>query len=173
MSSLRFHTIQSVATSAALYPLLGENVIPFGLAVIFIDVDHVIEYARDLKTLKLRGVFPYAKFIEKNLDKKFLILAVFHTFEFLLLTLLLAQIFPVLKYVFAGLVYHMCADIIYLSRLRFPFARAFSLVEYVCRSRNPDNIISVRDLVKREGLSTEGVKDYDYWLKAWQLNKPG
>ena len=65
MSSLRFHTVQSVATSAILYPFIGENVVPFGLAVILIDTDHVIEYVRDLKTFKLRGIFFYAKFIEK------------------------------------------------------------------------------------------------------------
>ena len=44
MSSLRFHTVQSVATSAILYPFIGENVVPFGLAVIFIDLDHIFDY---------------------------------------------------------------------------------------------------------------------------------
>jgi hypothetical protein len=58
VSSLRFHTVQSVATSAILYPFIGENVVPFGLAVIFIDLDHIIEYVRDLKTFKPGGVLP-------------------------------------------------------------------------------------------------------------------
>ena len=170
MSSLRFHTVQSVATSAILYPFIGENVVPFGLAVILIDTDHVIEYVRDLKTFKLWGIFPYAKFIEKNLDKNILLLAMFHTIEFLLLTLILAGIFPVFKYVFLGLAYHMCADILYLKKLRFPFARAYSLIEYVCRSQNKSNIVSVRDLVEVDGLCTD-IENYDYWISEWQLDK--
>ena len=170
MSSLRFHIVQSVATSAILYPFIGENVVPFGLAVIFIDVDHVIEYARDLKTFNLRGIFPYAKFIEKNLDKNFLLLAMFHTIEFLLLTLVLAGIFPVFKYVFLGLVYHMCADMIYLKKLHYPFARAYSLIEYVCRSRNKSNILSVRDLAEVEGVCMD-IENYDHWISEWHLDK--
>jgi len=170
VSSLRFHTVQSVATSTILYPFIGENVIPFGLAVIFIDLDHVIEYVRDLKTFRPWGIFPYNKLIEKNLDKKYLILAMFHTIEFLLLTLVLAGIFPVFKYVFMGLVYHMCADMFHLIRLRYPFARSFSLVEYVYRSRNKSNIVSVRDLVKVEGLCTD-IENYDHWISEWHLDK--
>ena len=81
MSSLRVHTIQSVATSAVLYPFIGENVVPFGLAVVFIDADHVIEYVRDTKSLDIRGVFPCCKLIESNLDKNFLVLNLFHTLE--------------------------------------------------------------------------------------------
>jgi hypothetical protein len=170
LSSLRFHTVQSVVTSAILYPFIGENVVLFGLAVIFIDLDHVIEYVRDLKTFKLRGIFPYAKLIEKNLDKNFLVLAMFHTIEFLLLILVLAGIFPIFKYVFFGLVYHICADIRYLKKLRHPFARAYSLIEYVCRSQNKSNIVSVRDLVEVEGLCTD-IENYDYWISEWQLDK--
>jgi len=170
VSSLRFHTVQSVVTSAVLYPFIGENVVPFGLAVIFIDIDHVVEYVRDLKTFRPRGIFPYAKFIEKNLDKNFLLLAMFHTIEFLLLTLVLAGMFPVFKFVFAGLVYHMCADILYLKNLGYPFARAHSLIEYIYRSRNKFNIVSVRDLIQREDVCTD-IENYDYWISAWQLDK--
>jgi len=170
VSSIRFHTIQSVATSAILYPFIGENVVPFGLAVIFIDIDHVIEYVRDLKTFKMRGIFPYAKLIENNLDKNFLILAMFHTIEFLLLMLLLAVTFPVFKYVFLGMVYHMCADILYLKKLHYPFARAYSLIEYFYRSQNTSKILSVRDLFEVEGLCTD-IENYDYWISEWQLDK--
>ena len=170
MSSLRFHTVQSVATSAILYPFIGENVVPFGLAVIFIDLDHVIEYVRDLKTFKPEGFFPYNKFIEKNLDKNFLILAMFHTIEFFLLMLVLAGIFPVFKYVFLGLVYHMCADILYLKKLHHPFARAYSLIEYVFRSQNKSNIVSVRDLIEVEGVCTD-IENCDYWISEWKTDK--
>ena len=94
----------------------------------------------------------------------------FHTIEFLLFMLVLAGIFPVFKYVFLGLVYHMCADILYLKKLRYPFARAYSLIEYVCRSQNKSNIVSVRDLVEVEGLCMD-IENYDYWISEWKLDK--
>ena len=43
MSSLGVHTVQSIAVGAVLCPFIGENVVPFGLAAIFIDLDHVVE----------------------------------------------------------------------------------------------------------------------------------
>lgn len=58
MSNLKVHTVQSVAASAVLYPVVGENAIPFGLAAVLIDLDHVIEYVRNTKSLDIRGVFP-------------------------------------------------------------------------------------------------------------------
>ncbi len=44
MSKPMVHVVQSLTASAVLCPAIGGNVIPFGLAVVFIDLDHVIEY---------------------------------------------------------------------------------------------------------------------------------
>ncbi len=168
MSSLKFHTVQSIVTSAALYPVLGENVVPFGLAVILIDVDHAVEYVRDTKSFDLRGIFAFSKLIEVNLDKRYLVLSAFHTIEFFGLVFLLSLFFPVLQYVLAGLLYHMAADILHLIRLRQLFARAYSLLEYVYRSRNPRNLTSVHQLLIRNDLATDAVRDFDYWKRHWQ-----
>ena len=167
MSSLKVHTVQSLATSAALYPVMGENVIPFGLAVIFIDIDHVIEYVRDTKSWDLRGIFAYAKIIENNLDKKFLFIAPFHTLEFLLLILLLALWHPVIMYVFAGMVYHLCVDILYLRKFGYRFARAYSLIEYICRSSSGKYIVTVGKLIKQENLVTAGIHNINSWMEKW------
>ncbi len=169
MSSLKVHTFQSVITSAALYPLIGENAIAFGASVIFIDIDHAIEYARDLKTLDPRGIFTYAQFIEKNLDKNFLLLAAFHTLEFLTLIFLLGLVFPLFMYVFAGLIYHILVDVIYLTRLGYPFARSFSIAEYFIRSKDDSAVTSVHELIQKESIDTN-VAGFTYWRKKWGLN---
>lgn len=171
MSSLKVHTIQSVVTSTVLYPFLGENVVPFGLAVILVDLDHVIEYVRDTRSFDLRGVFLYSKVIEKNLDKNFLIFSAFHTFEFLALILALTLLYPKLLYVFAGIVYHLIVDIYYLAKLRSPFAKAFSVVEYLYRSRNAKYILSIKELVQQEDLNTAGLHNFHHWPSRWGVNK--
>jgi len=168
MSSLTFHTVQSIVTSAALYPVMGENVIPFGLAVVLIDLDHAVEYVRDTKSFDLRGLFAFSKLIEINLNKKYLVLSALHTVEFFGLVFMLSLFFPVLKYVLAGLLYHMAADILHLIKLRQLFARAYSLVEYVYRSSNPRNLTSIHQLLIRKDLATEGVRDFEFWKRHWE-----
>lgn len=172
MSSLKFHTIQGIATSAALYPVMGENVIPFGLAVIFIDLDHVIEYVRDTKSWDVRGVFAFSKLIELNLNKNYLVLSAFHTIEFFGFILALCAVLPFMKYVLMGLLYHMAADIVHILRLRQPFCRAFLLAEYVYRSRNPDNLISIHELMEKEDLNTSGIHKVHDWMRTWKFLRP-
>ena len=94
MSSLKVHALQGVATTAALYPFIGDQALTVGLANVFIDVDHVIEYVRDTGSYDVRGVFAYSHLIEKNLDKNFLVLSAFHTIEFFILLLCLSVLFP-------------------------------------------------------------------------------
>ena len=171
MSSLKAHTIQSVATSAALYPVMGSTVIPFGLAVIFIDVDHALEYVRQSRSLDLRGVFPQCKLIEQNLDKNYLVLNVFHTVEFFALVLGLGLIHPVFYYVFAGMMYHFALDAVHLIRLKQPSARAFSILEYCIRSRKGGCITAVSELLARTDLDMRGVSNTAYWFHKWGIRK--
>jgi len=169
MSSLKVHTIQSLATSAALYPLMGENVVPFALAVVFIDIDHVFGYVKETKSPDVRGVFPYCKLIETNLDKNFLVLNILHTVEFFALVLAMAVMWPVWYYVLAGLLYHMLFDVYHLKRLNRPFGRVYSLIEYMYRTGKREYITSVRELIKTEGVETAEVKDIKTWLGRWNF----
>ena len=171
MSSLKFHTVQSLAAGAVLYPVIGENVIPFGLACIFIDLDHVVEYVRDTKSLALKGVFPFSKLIEINLDKNFLVLDIFHTIEFFALIFGLGLFYPVFMYAFAGLVFHMAADLVHVARLNQFFARAFSLVEYLIRKKNPKAITSIYQLLTVKNLNTAGIPDIEAWIALWQTSR--
>jgi hypothetical protein len=138
MSSLGVHTVQSVVAGAALYPFIGENVVPFGLAAIFIDLDHVIEYIRQTRSLDVRGVFAYSKLIEDNLDKRFLVWNMFH-----------------------------------LLREDYFFIRAFSLFEYMYRSRTGRYVLSVRDLVEKHEPDISGIPGVRSWLQKWGWKQDG
>ena len=94
MSSPKVHVIQSLTASAVLYPVIGKNVIPFGLAVVLIDLDHIIEYVVDIRSLNILGFFTYSSVVRQNMDKNYLGLNIFHTFEFYFFVFMLANIFP-------------------------------------------------------------------------------
>lgn len=171
MSSLTFHTAQGVITSAALYPILGENVIPFGIATVFIDLDHVMEYIRDTKCFDVRGLFTYSKLTELNLQRNFLVLSAFHTVECFALIAVLAFVYPVLWYVLAGMLYHLVADVVNMIRLGKPFGRAYSLIEYMIRRRQGIYLTSMHELLRRHDIITDGVRDFDFWKRRWQGTK--
>jgi hypothetical protein len=171
MSSLTVHAVQGAAATAALYPVIGEHAVTVGLASVFIDLDHVIEYVRDTRCLDVRGLFAYCGLIEVNLDKNYLVFSAFHTIEFFILLLCLTPLFPELKYVIAGMVLHMVTDLYHISiSLRQPFARAFSVLEYLYRGRSGRYMTSVRELARQDNLNVQGVRDISGWLRTWNLD---
>ena len=172
MSRLKIHAIQGAAATAALYPVVGEHAISFGLATVFIDVDHVFEYVRDTKSFDVRGLFTYCNLIEENLDKNFLVLSAFHTIEFFILMLCLSAQYPWLAYVVAGMALHMVTDLYHISvTLRRPFARAFSLIEYIYKSTTDNYLTSVKELVQQDNLNVSSARNIQHWLQKW--NFPG
>lgn len=161
------HSVQSIVTSAALYPFMGEQTIPFGLAVILIDLDHVFEYVRNTRSYDIRGLFPCCKLIENNLDRKFLVFNAFHTIEFFAIIALLSALFPILLFVLMGMIYHIFFDFFHLLRMGRPFARAHSVFEYHVRARKAEYILSVSELLDQDSLNTTMVKKFDYWSAKW------
>jgi hypothetical protein len=79
------HIVQGTVSAAALYPFFGGKAVLFGLSVILIDLDHVIEYVWDTGDWSLRGFFVYHEVLFRNLQADFLSLNIFHTVEFYLL----------------------------------------------------------------------------------------
>jgi len=171
MSSLTDHAVQGAAATAVLYPVIGEHAVTVGLASVFIDLDHVIEYVRDTRSYDVRGLFAYSSLLEVNLDKNFLVLSAFHTIEFFILLLCLTPLFPELKYVIAGMALHMVTDLYHIIvTLRQPFARAFSVMEYLYRSRSDKYLTSVRELVRQDNFNVQGVRNISGWLRKWNLD---
>ena len=171
MSRLKTHAIQGAVGTAALYPVIGEHAISFGLATVLIDVDHVFEYVRDTKSFDVRGLFTYCNLVEENLDKNFLVLSAFHTIEFFVLMLCLSALSPMLIYVIAGMALHMVTDLYHISvTLRRPFARAFSLVEYIYKSRTDQYLTSVKELVQQDNLNVNSTRNVQHWLRKWNFS---
>jgi hypothetical protein len=170
MSRLKTHAIQGAAATAALYPVIGEHAISFGLATVLIDVDHVFEYVRDTKSFDVRGLFTYCNLVEENLDKNFLVLSAFHTVEFFVLMLCLSALYPGLIYVIAGMALHMVTDLYHISvTLRRPFARAFSVVEYIYKYRTDQYLTSVKELVQQGNLNVNSTRNVQHWLRKWNF----
>ena len=163
------HVVQSLTASAVLYPAIGGNVIPFGLAVVFIDLDHVIEYIVDTKSLNILGFPTYIGVIRQNMDKNYLGLNIFHTFEFYCIILILANTFPLFYYVLSGFLFHHIADQLYLIKKRKPFARAFFVVEYFLRRRKNKYATSIRDIINADNVNMVGISNLDMWLNKWGI----
>lgn len=129
------------ATALVSVPLLAygsslETAV-FCAGSILIDVDHQIFYFVRTGRLDIAGMFRYFK---EDVDKHlysipYLGVCIFHTVEFFLTVALLSLYFPLLKYLLAGLVFHISLDIYDLIRLKVPFIRAYSLTEHLIRRR--------------------------------------
>ena len=64
----------------------------------------------------------------------------------------------------------MATDLYHIAiTLRQPFARAFSVLEYLYRSRSDRCLTSVRELVRQDNLNVGGVSDVYRWLRTWHL----
>jgi hypothetical protein len=85
--SPKFHAAQGAVSAALLYPFMGTDAVIFGLTVFFIDLDHIIPYVRDCKSLSIRRFFEYHRMVPDIPD--YLALAWFHTLEFFLLLFVL------------------------------------------------------------------------------------
>lgn len=159
------HIVQGIVSSALLYPIIGENVIPFGLAVILIDLDHFIEYVVDTRDFSFKGINTFYDILIKNIDKNYLGLSLFHTIEFYLLLLLFAQWFTILYYILSGFIFHHVFDTILLIRDKVTFARAFSVIEYFIRRSK--HLVSVKEILQLENVNTEDICDLEKWKLKW------
>jgi hypothetical protein len=159
------HIVQGIVSSVLLYPLIGENAIPFGLAVILIDLDHFIEYVVDTRDFSLKGISTFYDILLKNKDKNYLGLSLFHTVEFYLLIFLSAKWVTIFYYVLAGLIFHHLFDLIFLARHKIPYAKAFSVIEYFIRRNR--HLVSVKEILRLENANTEGIPDLEKWKLKW------
>ncbi len=138
--TLKEHLSYGAVASAALYPVLGGNVIFFYVPSVLIDIDHYIDYlyyAR-FRDWSVKRMFAFHGCLARDHKKlKFMALEAFHTAEFLLGVLAVGLYYhstPVLLG-FAGFIFHMILDLIRLSQWKGIDLRALSFVEYVIRKR--------------------------------------
>ena len=136
--NLKQHLAATGAASLALLPISDPaGIFLFACGSILIDFDHQIFYTYKTGRCDVSGMFRYFKEeIDQNLYSiPYLGVCIFHTIEFFLLVALLSTYFPPLKYLLAGLIFHILLDIYDLIRLKVPFIRAYSLIEHFIRRR--------------------------------------
>ena len=174
MSSPTVHIAQGIGSTAVLYPFIGENAVVFGLSVILIDIDHIIQYIDDTKNLNPKGFFIYfnilANYVKnRNIEKDFLCINLFHTIECYLLLLLLAGFFPVLYYVLFGFLFHHLFDLIYMIKNKILYCRAFSILEYFIRKKN--KVTSMHKIFEREQVNILEFSVLNKWAVKWGVKK--
>ncbi len=128
------HLFISVISTGALYPFWGtKSALAFGLANFFIDLDHYIEYVLVSGKSDLKGMFLLHEEAIKDF-KGLLGLNIFHTIECYTIVFLFSFLWhPVCYFILGGLFFHHICDEIDLVRAGYPFARAFSFLEYFIR----------------------------------------
>ena len=174
MSNPTVHMAQGIGSTALLYPFIGENAVIFGLSVVLIDIDHIIQYVDDTKNLNPKGFFIYFNFLisnlkNRNIDKDYLCINLFHTIECYLLLLLLAGSFPVLYYVLFGFLFHHLFDQIHMIKYEIPYIRAFSIPEYFIRKKN--KITSVHEILENKHVNIRTSPDLDKWAIKWGVKE--
>lgn len=130
-----------IATGLVSAPLLAfssplETAL-FCAGSILIDIDHHIFYFVRTGRSDVSGMFRYFRHdVDEHLGSiPYLGVCIFHTAEFFLAVAALAHFVTPLRYLLAGLIFHIMLDIYDLIRLKIPFIRAYSLVEHLIRRR--------------------------------------
>ena len=136
--NLKQHLLATGAAAVIMAPIGNSHEIAlFAVGSILIDVDHQIFYMVRTGRYDVSGMFRYFREdVDKNLQQiPYLGICIFHTIEFLLLISVLAYYSQPLRWLLAGLAFHMVLDIYDLIRLKIPFIRAYSIIEHLIRRR--------------------------------------
>ena len=106
------HIIIGIIVSLLLYPVYGLNVLIIFISNLLIDADHYLWYLIKIKDINLFRAFRFYK--NRKIRPKYgKVLHIFHTLEFLILTLLLSFYFKIFFLILIGIVIHLISDVIY------------------------------------------------------------
>lgn len=138
--NLKQHLLATGVIAGAMAPFCrSDAVLLFAAGSILIDVDHQLFYFIRTGRTDISGMFRYFR---ENVDRHlysipYLGICIFHTIEFLLTVTVISLFSPPIRYLLAGLAFHMLLDIYDLLRLKVPFIRAYSIIEHLIRRRQP------------------------------------
>ncbi|MBI2657432.1 hypothetical protein HYX08_01925 [Candidatus Woesearchaeota archaeon] len=130
------HFIASLALAALLYPVLGWKAMLIFAGGVLIDIDHYLWYVYKYRKI---GFFKAYRFFSKNTDARDFsnfegILLLFHTVEFLLVSVVLSFYSRLALAFTAGLILHYGLDTIYLYRIAGRFIVNHSLIHWIYSS---------------------------------------
>ena len=137
----KIHIIYGVIASLLLYylfPITPPQATLFFLASFLIDFDHYTWYVCHKKDWSLKNAYNLLKGLKKHKP----MMAVFHTIEFLILFAIISYSYPLLWFVFYGMLFHSVLDIAYLIHEGRLNCREFSLIRYLIFKRKyPDKYL--------------------------------
>ena len=112
------HVLVSSILSVALYPLFKWNVLLIFAGGVLIDIDHYLWYTRKFKKYSLKECYKYCAYgtIKDNWKHVTGSLFIFHTAEFLLLSIVLSFYFSAAFMFTIGLLSHYALDLIWHIR---------------------------------------------------------
>lgn len=137
----KHHVFAGTLFSIALLPAIGP--VPsagFLAGSVLIDLDHYLDFLiqNRFRHFSIQKMFVYHAHLFVRMKRPdFLVLDLFHTFEFLacMIGLSLWSHSLLFQAIIAGMTTHFLLDLIYLHRLGAFSARAHSFLEYVFRKR--------------------------------------
>lgn len=109
------HLIASLIVSLLAYPIFEMFSFLIILTGVFVDVDHYLLYVYKFRSLDLKKAFDFhisLKEVKKG-EKQITYIYVFHSFEFMLLLLLLSFYSIIFVMLFLGVILHVIMDWIY------------------------------------------------------------
>jgi len=131
--SPKFHAAQGAVSAVLLYPFIGSDALVFGATVFLIDLDHLIPYLRDCRSLSVSKFFAYHRAVPGI--ENYLALAWFHTLEFFLLIFVLGFWWSTFWVMLAACLFHIIFDMVKALDMGKPYIRAFSFLEYAIRRK--------------------------------------
>ncbi len=169
MSSPRSHLIQGAVYTTVLYPFVGVDATIVGISSVMIDIDHVLQYVRDTRSVNPFGFFPYYDLLKKTITPRYLSIDPFHTIEFYVGLFVVGFYFPQVHFVLAGCLLHHLSDVVSQIRQKRLFCRAFSFVELVVRYGRGNYVNSLRTTLSVTDLQDPTFQRHMGWLKKWRM----
>lgn len=136
------HLAASLILAAIFYPLFQWNVLLILIGGVLIDVDHYLWFIYKYKNISLIDCYRHYIFqLEKNNQKEnFGILLIFHTIEFLLITIALAFYFKPVFIFTIGLLSHYALDLIFLYFAVKRFIADNSTIHWIYRNSDSKSL---------------------------------
>lgn len=131
------HTAQAAITAAvASHYLLPIEVAALFLSIILIDVDHYFDFVVVCRRYSIKDMFKFHRFVWEHKHGIYGINAL-HTLEVFAALFFLGYVSRLFIIVLAGFLMHMALDLISFYYHDILFNRAFSIIEYLIKKRNP------------------------------------
>ena len=131
------HTIQAAVTAgvASQYLTAIEAAVLF-FSIILIDIDHYFDFVIVCRRYSIRDMFKFHRYVWEHKHGIYGINGL-HTVEVFVALFFLGYINRLFSIVLVGFLMHMALDLISLYYHGILFNRAFSIIEYIIRKRNP------------------------------------